>query len=69
MKLLLAGLLTVVAAGPTNDSPEMILVPRETAEAIVKENLKQQSVIEQMDQIIGEQQKRIKTLQSNSNCV
>jgi hypothetical protein len=35
----------------------------------VQENLRQQALIEQMDQIIGEQQKRIKTLQSNSNCV
>lgn len=67
MKLILASLLTIAAAGPANEV-EMILVPKSSAESIVTENLQQQRTIEQMDAIIGEQQKRIKTLQSNSNC-
>jgi hypothetical protein len=65
MKLLLA---VVLIAVPVNEA-EMVLVPKSSAEWIVQENLRQQALIEQMDQIIGEQQKRIKTLQSNSNCV
>lgn len=68
MKLILASLLTIAASGPANEAPEMILVPRTSAEMIVQENLKQQGIIEQMDAIIGEQRKRINQLQSGTNC-
>lgn len=69
MKRLAAVVLTFIAANAPANESEMVLVPKSSAEWIVQENLRQQALIEQMDQIIGEQQKRIKTLQSNSNCV
>lgn len=69
MKLLLVGLLTVVASGPANDQPEMMLVPRESAEALVKENLERQQNEDTLLQMLREQGKRIQQLQSSSNCV
>lgn len=69
MKLLIAGLLTVVASGPANDEPEMILVPKASAEAIVKENLEYRHNQDKLLEMLRDAGKRIEKLQSGSNCV
>lgn len=69
MKLLLAVLLTMLAASAPANEMEMLSLPRGTAEEIVKENLRLHGVIEGLNEQAAAMLKHIQKLQTMSNCV
>lgn len=69
MKLLAAVLLSAIAASAPANEAEMLLLPKATAEEIVKENLRMQSVIDALEEQAAAMLKHIQKLQTMSNCV
>jgi Skp family chaperone for outer membrane proteins len=67
MKFLLVAALTLTTASTAAD-PEMILVPKASAEALVQENLKQQATLDAYESLFQSQAKRIHQLQNRGNC-
>ena len=67
MKRVLVVLLTLVSTSAP--AGELMLVPKDSMEAMVIENLRQQALIEQLLEGLNAQHKHIQRLQSATNCV
>lgn len=68
MKLILAAVLTLIAASAPANQVEMMLVPRESAEGLVKDNLRLQGEVEALRDAYEKLRKHRDTLQSATNC-
>ena len=68
MKLILAAALTTITASAPANEIEMMLVPRQTAEQIVLENLRLQKELEGALEVGAAMRKHIDKLQSSLNC-
>ena len=68
MKLAVAAVLTLVTASAPANEVEMMLVPKASAEMIVRENLEMQKALEVERARSAVLQERLKKLQSSSNC-
>ena len=68
MKLILAATLTLITASAPANEVEMMLVPKASAEMIVRENLELQHALEVERAMATAMRQRLEKLQSSSNC-
>ena len=68
MKLLLAATMTLITASAPANEVEMMLVPKSSAEMIVKDNLELQKALEVERAQAAVLRQRLEKLQSSSNC-
>ena len=68
VKIVTAAVLTLVTASAPANEVEMMLVPKTSAEMIVKDNLELQKALEVERAQSAVLQERLKKLQSSSNC-
>ena len=68
MKLILAATMTLITASAPANEVEMMLVPKASAEQIVRENLELQKALEVERAQAAVMRQRLEKLQSSSNC-
>ena len=68
MKLILAATMTLITASAPANEVEMMLVPKTSAEMIVRENLELQNALGTEREAAAVLRQRLQKLQSSSNC-